>query len=128
MPLKFWVGVSLAVVGIVLMSLPDKPCVDCDDDVTDSGVGGAALGFVSSWDVNCSSSAAPTPLRTSVIAWRLAQFGVLGLTIYMGGFVVTVHTGLVGERHQNDSDHGQRDADPEFEGHLHSDPLRPRKS
>lgn len=32
MPLKFWVGISLAIAGIVLMSLPDKPCVDCDDD------------------------------------------------------------------------------------------------
>jgi hypothetical protein len=33
MPLKFWIGVALCVGGIVLMSLPEKPCEDCEDDV-----------------------------------------------------------------------------------------------
>lgn len=34
MSVKFYLGVALAIAGIVLMSLPDKPCVDCDDEVT----------------------------------------------------------------------------------------------
>ena len=34
MSVKFYLGVALAIAGIVLMSLPDKPCADCDDEVT----------------------------------------------------------------------------------------------
>ena len=30
----FYLGMALAIAGIVLMSLPEKPCVDCDDEVT----------------------------------------------------------------------------------------------
>lgn len=31
----FYLGVALCLAGIVLMSLPEKPCVDCDDEVTE---------------------------------------------------------------------------------------------
>lgn len=32
---KFWAGVTLMIVGMAVMALPnDKPCVDCDDEVT----------------------------------------------------------------------------------------------
>lgn len=31
----FWIGMGFAVVGIVLMSLPDRGCTDCGDEVTD---------------------------------------------------------------------------------------------
>jgi hypothetical protein len=34
MGLKFYIGAGLALVGIILMSLPDRPCVDCGDEVT----------------------------------------------------------------------------------------------
>ena len=30
---RFWFGVALACAGIILMSLPEKPCVDCDDTI-----------------------------------------------------------------------------------------------
>ena len=29
----FYLGVALCLAGIVLMSLPDRACVDCDDEV-----------------------------------------------------------------------------------------------
>jgi hypothetical protein len=36
---KFYAGVGLCLAGIVLMSFPDaKPCVDCDDEVTEVSV------------------------------------------------------------------------------------------
>ena len=31
-PKLFWLGVALCIGGIVLMSLPVKPCEDCDDE------------------------------------------------------------------------------------------------
>ena len=36
MPKMFYLGVALALAGIVLMSLPDKACEDCDDEETDA--------------------------------------------------------------------------------------------
>jgi hypothetical protein len=35
MPKMFYLGVALALAGIVLMSLPDKACEDCEDDAID---------------------------------------------------------------------------------------------
>ena len=32
----FWIGVGFAVVGIVLMSIPERECVDCLEEVTDA--------------------------------------------------------------------------------------------
>ena len=33
---KFWAGVTLMIVGMAVMALPNnKPCVDCDDEVTE---------------------------------------------------------------------------------------------
>jgi hypothetical protein len=32
---KFYAGVGLCLAGIVLMSFPTKPCVDCEDEVTE---------------------------------------------------------------------------------------------
>jgi hypothetical protein len=34
----FYLGVALCVVGIVLMSLPQKPCEDCEDDIQNDSV------------------------------------------------------------------------------------------
>ena len=31
----FYLGVALCLAGIVLMSLPDKACVDCDDEIVE---------------------------------------------------------------------------------------------
>lgn len=33
---KFWTGVVLCVGGIVLMSIPETACVDCEDEVLDN--------------------------------------------------------------------------------------------
>ena len=32
MPKMFYLGVALALAGIILMSLPDKACEDCEDE------------------------------------------------------------------------------------------------
>ena len=37
MGLKFYIGAGLALVGIILMSLPDRPCVDCEDEIEEVG-------------------------------------------------------------------------------------------
>jgi hypothetical protein len=31
----FYLGVALCIAGIVLMSLPQKPCEDCEDEVSE---------------------------------------------------------------------------------------------
>ena len=34
----FYIGVAVTLIGIVLMSLPEAKCEDCDDEVSDSPI------------------------------------------------------------------------------------------
>ena len=31
----FYLGIALCLAGIVLMSMPERPCVDCEDEATE---------------------------------------------------------------------------------------------
>ena len=33
----FYLGAALALAGIILMSIPERPCVDCEDEVEEVG-------------------------------------------------------------------------------------------